>query len=210
MFKFLLIVILLTTAPFTNAIDQLDPYHLMSHIANQVFTRLKNKNSNAQHHYNYINSIVKEELLPYVHVKYIGAILLGRFYYDSTPIQRDAYFKALNLYIEHICNQSLALYNHQRYQVLQDTPLRDEHLVTIRVIITDDYHPPVRLDFQWRKNSILGKWQIYDLVVEGISIITSKQNEWTSTLRNNGVEGLTWYLNCTTSKPVILDRKNDN
>ncbi len=57
----------------------------------------------------------------------------------------------------------------------------------IRVTIIDpNGRPPVRLDFQWRKNSQTGNWQAYDMIAEGVSMITTKQNEWGTLLRTKG------------------------
>ncbi|OMP37057.1 hypothetical protein BMR86_25915, partial [Stenotrophomonas sp. KAs 5-3] len=35
-----------------------------------------------------------QELLPYVQVKYAGALVLGQYYKSATPAQREAYFAA--------------------------------------------------------------------------------------------------------------------
>ncbi|STV47273.1 ABC transporter [Klebsiella pneumoniae] len=41
-------------------------------------------------------------------------------------------------------------------------------IVPIRVTIIDpNGRPPVRLDFQWRKNTQTGNWQAYDMIAEG-------------------------------------------
>ncbi|KYP97578.1 ABC transporter substrate-binding protein, partial [Sodalis-like endosymbiont of Proechinophthirus fluctus] len=66
--------------------------------------------------------------------------------------------------------------------------------------------PPVRLDFQWRKNSVSGNWQSYDMIAEGVSMITTKQNEWASTLRTKGIDGLTQQLQAIASQPITLDK----
>lgn len=81
--------------------------------------------------------------------------------------------------------------------------------MSIRVTIVDNGgRPPVRLDFQWRKNSQTGHWQAYDMIAEGVSMITTKQNEWASILRQQGVDGLTRQLQISAQQPITLDQKN--
>ena len=71
------------------------------------------------------------------------------------------------------------MYHGQTYQIAPEQPLGDTTIVPIRVTIIDpNGRPPVRLDFQWRKNSQTGNWQAYDMIAEGVSMITTKQNEW--------------------------------
>ncbi|MBN7766081.1 phospholipid-binding protein MlaC [Pectobacterium brasiliense] len=208
MFKRLLMVALLVVAPLANAADQTNPYRLMNESAEKTFDRLKNEQPKIKQNPDYLRTVVREELLPYVQVRYAGALVLGRYYKDATPAQRDAYFKAFEAYLEQAYGQALAMYNGQTYQIAPEKPLGDADIVSIRVTIIDNGgRPPVRLDFQWRKNSKTGNWQAYDMIAEGVSMITTKQNEWAAILRQNGVDGLTKQLESSAKQTITLDQK---
>ncbi|GKX42385.1 phospholipid-binding protein MlaC [Pectobacterium carotovorum subsp. carotovorum] len=208
MFKRLLMVALLVVAPLANAADQTNPYSLMNEAAEKTFNRLKNEQPKIKQNPDYLRTIVREELLPYVQVRYAGALVLGRYYKDSTPAQRDAYFKAFEAYLEQAYGQALAMYNGQTYQIVSGQPLGNTDIVSIRVNIVDNGgRPPVRLDFQWRKNSKTGNWQAFDMIAEGVSMITTKQNEWAAVLRQNGVDGLTKQLESSAKQAITLDQK---
>ncbi|MGQ7743935.1 phospholipid-binding protein MlaC [Pectobacterium brasiliense] len=208
MFKRLLMVALLVVAPLANAADQTNPYRLMNEAAEKTFDRLKNEQPKIKQNPDYLRTVVREELLPYVQVRYAGALVLGRYYKDATPVQRDAYFKAFEAYLEQAYGQALAMYNGQTYQIAPEKPLGDADIVSIRVTIIDNGgRPPVRLDFQWRKNSKTGNWQAYDMIAEGVSMITTKQNEWAAILRQNGVDGLTKQLESSAKQTITLDQK---
>lgn len=210
MLKRLFIVALLAIAPLTQAADQTNPYRLMNDAASQTFTRLKNEQGKIHQDPNYLRTVVCEELLPYVQVKYAGALVLGRYYREATPAQRDAYFKAFQDYLEQAYGQALALYSNQTYQVAPEKPFGDATIVAIRVTIIDQGgRPPVRLDFQWRKNSVSGNWQAYDMIAEGVSMITTKQNECASTLRTKGIDGLTQQLQAAARTPITLDKQRN-
>ncbi|TQI82411.1 phospholipid transport system substrate-binding protein [Serratia fonticola] len=209
MFKRLLMVALLVVAPLANAVDQTNPYSLMKDAAEKTFTRLKTEQSKIKQDPNYLRAIVHEELMPFVQVKYAGALVLGRYYKDATPAQREAYFIAFQAYLEQAYGQALAMYHGQTYQIEPEQPLGSADIIAIRVTIIDNGgRPPVRLDFQWRKNSKTGHWQAYDMIAEGVSMITTKQNEWASTLRLKGVDGLTQQLQAAAKQPITLDQKN--
>ncbi|KHS69850.1 ABC transporter substrate-binding protein [Pectobacterium brasiliense] len=208
MFKRLLMVALLVVAPLANAADQTNPYSLMNEAAEKTFNRLKNEQPKIKQNPDYLRTIVREELLPYVQVRYAGALVLGRYYKDATPAQRDAYFKAFEAYLEQAYGQALAMYNGQTYQIVSGQPLGNTDIVSIRVNIVDNGgRPPVRLDFQWRKNSQTGHWQAFDMIAEGVSMITTKQNEWAAVLRQNGVDGLTKQLESSAKQTITLDQK---
>ncbi len=208
MFKRLLMIALLVVAPLANAVDQTNPYRLMDEAAQRTFTRLKTEQPKIKQNPDYLRTIVREELLPFVQIKYAGALVLGSYYKGATPAQREAYFNAFSQYLEQAYGQALALYHGQTYDVAPDQLLGDANIVAIRVTIFDpNGRPPVRLDFQWRKNSQTGAWQAYDMIAEGVSMISTKQNEWASILRQKGVDGLTQQLLAAAKQPITLDKQ---
>jgi len=210
MFKRLMMVAMLVIAPLAaaNAADQTNPYKLMNEAAAKTFTRLKNEQPKIKQNPDYLRDIVRQELLPYVQIKYAGALVLGRYYREATPAQREAYFNAFGDYLAQAYGQALALYHGQTYQIQPEQPLGDAKIIAIRVTIIDpNGRPPVRLDFQWRKNSQSGNWQAYDMVAEGVSMITTKQNEWSDLLRTKGIDGLTAQLKTYAAQPITLDKQ---
>ncbi|MFW0927002.1 phospholipid-binding protein MlaC [Providencia sp. VP23HZSY-1] len=208
MFKRLMMVAMLVIAPFAMAVDQTNPYKLMDEAAAKTFNRLKAEQPKIKQDPEYLRTIVREELLPYVQIKYAGALVLGTYYKGATPAQREAYFKAFEAYLEQVYGQALAMYHGQTYQIAPEQPIGDKKIVAIRVTIVDtNGRPPVRLDFQWRKNSKTGYWQAYDMIAEGVSMITTKQNEWGDILRKQGVDGLTKQLEASAKAPITLEEK---
>ncbi|WP_300003131.1 phospholipid-binding protein MlaC [uncultured Cedecea sp.] len=209
MFKRLVMIAVLACAPLAAlAADQTNPYKLMNEAAEKTFERLKAEQPKIRQNPDYLREIVGEELLPYVQVKYAGALVLGRYYKEATPAQRDAYFTAFGDYLKQAYGQALAMYNGQNYQIAPEKPLGDADIVAIRVSITDpNGRPPIRLDFQWRKNSQTGNWQAYDMIAEGVSMITTKQSEWSDLLRTKGIDGLTAQLQAISRQPITLDNK---
>lgn len=212
MFKRLMMVALLVIAPLSaaTAADQTNPYKLMDEAAQKTFDRLKNEQPQIRANPDYLRTIVDQELLPYVQVKYAGALVLGQYYKSATPAQRDAYFAAFREYLKQAYGQALAMYHGQTYQIAPEQPLGDKTIVPIRVTIIDpNGRPPVRLDFQWRKNSQTGNWQAYDMIAEGVSMITTKQNEWGTPLRTKGIDGLTAQLKSISQQKITLEEKNN-
>lgn len=208
MFKRLMMVAMLAIAPFAMAVDQTNPYKLMDEAAAKTFNRLKSEQPKIKQDPEYLRTIVREELLPYVQIKYAGALVLGTYYKGATPAQREAYFTAFEDYLEQVYGQALAMYHGQTYQIAPEQPIGDKNIVAIRVTIIDtNGRPPVRLDFQWRKNSKTGYWQAYDMIAEGVSMITTKQNEWGDILRKQGIDGLTKQLEISAKAPITLEEK---
>nr|WP_216782736.1 phospholipid-binding protein MlaC [Candidatus Profftia tarda] len=204
----LFVISSMVIAPAQAACDEKNPYKMMYAAAKKTFDRLKIEQPRIKQNPDYLRTIVREELMPYIQVKYAGALVLGQYYSNTTTVQRDVYFKAFQSCLEQSYGQSLALYHGQDYKIEPERILGDDvTIIPIRVTIIDRQgRPPIRLDFQWRKNSQTGKWQVFDMIAEGISIITTKHNEWASILRRNGIIGLTKYLLYSSKQAIILDQ----
>ena len=80
--------------------------------------------------------------------------------------------------------------------------------MTIRVnVISANNTPPIKLDFKWRKNSRTGEWQAYDMAAENVSMVATKQNEWSSILRQQGIDTLTAQVAQSAKQPITLSKK---
>ena len=180
----------------------------MGEAADRIFTRLAKEQPAIKQNPEILRTIVKQELMPYVQVKYAGALVLGRYFKDATPAQKDAYFAAFDDYIVQSYAQAMTMYNGQSYEIAPEKPVGNANIIAIRInVIEKGGRPPVRLDFQWRKNSKTGYWQAYDMSVEGVSMITTKQNEWGDILRKKGVDELTKVLSQSAKQKITLEQK---
>ena len=92
MFKRLLMVALLVIAPLSaaTAADQTNPYKLMDEAAQKTFDRLKNEQPQIRANPDYLRTIVDQELLPYVQVKY-GCRRVTRWRYPESWIRTFCY-----------------------------------------------------------------------------------------------------------------------
>lgn len=187
-----------------------NPYVQMQEAADILFKTMNNRSEEIKKSPDLLKSIVKQDLLPYIQVKYAGALILGNSYKTATTAQRDAYFAAFEDYLIQAFAQALSMYNGQNYQIEQEKALGDKNIVSVRVLLIhqDTNQQPIRIDFQWRKNSVTGEWKAYDLIAEGVSMITTKQSEWATILRQDGIDALTRQLKSLANKEIDLNANN--
>ncbi|MDF7670433.1 phospholipid-binding protein MlaC [Orbaceae bacterium ESL0721] len=192
----ILMVLVSTTAFAANSSDRNNPYIEMQSAADKVFTTIKTQSAKIKADPNRLKEIVKEDLLQYVQVKYSAALVLGNYYKSASEAQRTAYFAAFEDYLVQAFAQALSMYKGQPYQVESAKDIGNKTFLSIRVLLKQsDTAQPLRIDFLWRKNTVTGEWKAYDLVAEGVSMITTKQNEWATILRQGGIDALTKELN---------------
>ncbi|OBW92710.1 hypothetical protein QS62_08510 [Gallibacterium salpingitidis] len=206
MMRMLLAVGLLLTSLF--AVAEQNPYQLMQQASDKLFADITANQSQIKQNPNYLRTIVKQDLMPYVHVKYAGSLVLGNYFKAATPEQREAFFKAFGNFIEQSYAQVLTFYSKQKVTIEPEKSVEGKNIVNIRVVVEQNNGAaPINLDFKWRKNSKTNEWQAYDMAAEGVSMVETKKNEWSGVLRKDGIEALTAQIEKSASLPITLDKK---
>ena len=183
------------------------PYVLMQQASDKLFADIKSNQAKIKKDPNYLRTIVRNDLLPYLQVNYAGSLVLGSHFKSTTPEQREKFFKAFSDFIEQAYAQVLTAYTDQNIQIEPAKEVGDKNLVSIRVnIMQNGGQAPIKLDFKWRKNSKTGEWQAYDMVAEGVSMVVTKQNEWSGILRQQGIDALTAQIQKSAAAPVTLSK----
>ena len=183
------------------------PYVLIQQASDKLFADIKSNQATITKDPNYLRTIVRNDLLPYVQVNYAGSLVLGSHFKSTTPEQREKFFKAFSDFIEQAYAQVLTAYTDQNIQIEPAKEVGDKNLVSIRVnIMQNGGQAPIKLDFKWRKNSKTGEWQAYDMVAEGVSMVVTKQNEWCGILRQQGIDALTAQIQKSAAAPVTLSK----
>ncbi|MFC0322684.1 phospholipid-binding protein MlaC [Gallibacterium melopsittaci] len=190
------------------AVAEQNPYQLMQQASDKLFADIGASQSQIKQNPNYLRTIVKQDLMPYVHVKYAGSLVLGNYFKTATAEQREAFFTAFGNFIEQSYAQVLTFYNGQKVSIEPEKSVEGKNIVNIRVVVEQNNGAaPIKLDFKWRKNSKTNEWQAYDMAAEGVSMVETKKNEWSGVLRQKGIEALTAQIEKSASLPVTLDKK---
>lgn len=194
---------------FSNqAFAETSPYVLMQQTADKLFSDIKANQGKIKSNPEYLRTIVRNDLMPHVHVKYAGQLVLGKSLSSASEAQREKFFDAFGQFIEQSYAQVLTQYSDQKVEIESEKPTDGKSIVTIRVnVISANNAPPIKLDFKWRKNSRTGEWQAYDMAAENVSMVATKQNEWSGILRQQGIDTLTAQVAQSAKQPITLSKK---
>ena len=182
------------------------PYDLTQKVSAKLFSDIKANQSKIKQDPNYLRTIVRQDLMPYVHVKYAGSKILGQNYKTATQEERDRYFAVLDKYIEQVYAQVLTMYSDQSIQIGK---MKEESasLATVNVKVAQpNNQPPLNVDFYWYKNSKTGQWQVYDMTAGGASMVNTKQQGWSPIIRKQGLDALTAQLQKSADTPITLSK----
>jgi phospholipid transport system substrate-binding protein len=172
-----------------------NPYQLMERVSNQTFARVTKESAKIDADPNYLKVIVEEEVMPYIHYQYAGLKLLGPQLKGQDKKEVEAFLQAFRTYMVTAYAQVFIQYDDQEllYPPAKTIP-EGTRIVTVPVEIVEPNKPNVKLAFKWRSNKEGNEWLAFDIIAEGISMLSSKQSEWSGKIRTQGLPSVTQEL----------------
>lgn len=189
-------------APLAASASASDPYRLVSEVAQNTFDRLKQEQAEIGANPEHLRAIVREEMLPAVDVRFSAFRVIGSQLNSTTAEQRERFVEAFSDYLVVTYADALAAYNNQTLDIGRGQVGSDDKLASVPVTVQDPGKPDIKLEFKLRQNSRTGEWKVFDMVAEGISLLSAKQSELSGLIRQNGIDEVSRQLQEHTRKPV--------
>lgn len=197
-------LLLALTSGFVEA-QETNPYVMLQDVAGKTFSRIKQERAQIEADPELMRNVMEEELLPYVDYNFSALKVLGK-YYKKVPREKiPEYISVFRSYLITTYALAMSYYNGQEVQFQPVREVTDEKTVTVRAVVKEPGRPDINLAFKLRKNKKTNKWKAYDMVAEGISLLSSKQSEFESILRKDGLQKVIDVMNDTISKPINFD-----
>ena len=108
-----------------------------------------------------------------------------------SPAQREAYVNGFTAFIEDAYLNKIQDYSGQDIQFVKETSDGPAGAVVYTTVVKRG-DEPIALDFHLRQQN--GRWEIYDLVIDDISIIGSYRAQFARVLQNQGFDTLMTVL----------------
>ncbi|EKO3417635.1 MlaC/ttg2D family ABC transporter substrate-binding protein [Vibrio fluvialis] len=204
----LLVSVLLTwTANAAQEIDQTEPYLMMKQVAQKSFDRLKAEQDLVHKDPEHLKVIVEQELMPYVNDQYAALKLLGPNLKGAKREDVARFITAFRAYLVTSYAQVLTQYSDQTIEFGPEQAVGDDRRITsVKVDIVDTPRPNIKLEFKLRKEKS-GEWRAFDMIAEGISLLSSKQSEWNGKIRQEGILAVAKELDDLAAQPIRFESK---
>lgn len=179
----------------TEATASVSPYQVIEVTGNNLFTRIANNQEALNKFPELMRDIVEEELMPSVDYQYAAFKILGKHLKKTTAEQRVKFVTAMRAYLVRTYANALTQYQNQKVLFEPEANLKaNARSASVDVKIVDTGKPDIKLTFQMRKDSKTHQWKAYDMIVEGISLISTKQSEFNRKISDLGLDQVTIEL----------------
>ncbi len=189
-------------------VDKTQPYQMMKQVAEVTFDRLKVEQPKIRQNPNLLKVVVEEELMPYVNYRYAALKLLGPNLKGTKREDVLEFIDAFRGYLVTSYAQVLTQYSDQQIEFGPEPKLDSSDRITgVKVDIIDAPRPNIKLEFKLRQDNKTGEWEAFDMIAEGISLLSSKQSEWNTKIRQEGILSVAKDLEKLAAEPIRFEAK---
>ncbi len=129
----------------------------------------------------------RELFLSHFDVPTIGRFVIGRYWNRSSKEQQDKYLELFGDYVASIYAAQFAHYQGEGFKTLGVRKISADEAV-VKSEIERPGNPPIAIEFRVKGQP--GAYKIDDVGVEGVSLIITKRDEFSSVLSQEGLDGV--------------------
>jgi len=170
------------------------PYKVIETVGNNLFSRIAENQQEIEKFPGLMRDIVDQELMPFIDYKYAAYRILGKNLRKTTKEQRATFVTSMRSYLIRTYANALIQYKNQQVIFEPEREIKGRKIVSVNTKIVDVSRPTINIAFKMRQNKKTQQWKAYDMVVEGISLLSSKQAELSQRITKQGVERVSLEL----------------
>ncbi len=133
-------------------------------------------------------ALAEEKILPHVDFQEAAKLATGKAWNSATPEQQKKVTDEFRSMLVRIYSNAIDVYRGQTMKVLPVRQAPGATDVTVRNQYLREGRPPVPVEYSMKKTP--EGWKIYDISVEGVSLVLTYRAEFEQITRTSGVDGL--------------------
>lgn len=172
------------------AFAQAGPQEVISDVAGTLLEKIGDNKEQYRADPALLEKLVRTDLLPAMDVDYSARLILGRAGRGASDEQIKAFSNAMSdVLIERYASGMLEYRDREQLEVL---PLRGElndRATRVRTRVRTLNGAQIPVDYMFRKTDT--GWKAFDVIVEGISYVTTYRNQIMPQVQESGIDAVT-------------------
>lgn len=127
-------------------------------------------------------------IMPHLDFVTMTKLAVGRHWRDASDDQKRTLVREFRKLLVRTYTQSLDEYDDQELEFLPLRPSPHEDRVKVRSRVLQSNGPEIPVHYSLRHHD--GAWRVYDISVDGVSLVTTYRSSFSSRIQDNGIAGL--------------------
>ena len=165
------------------------PDELVKRTAEDVLTIVKADKDIQAGNQEKLFALAQEKILPNFNFDKVSRLVLGKNWTKATPDQKTGFQAEFKSLLIRTYATALSKYKNQS---IEYAPLRMADGATTATVKTSIVQPggqPIAVNYTLEKQSD-ASWKVYDIVIEGVSLVTNYRGQFAQEIRQNGLDSL--------------------
>ncbi len=170
------------------ALAAMTPDQLVKKTADDVIEVIKNDKDIQAGNQQKIFALAEEKILPNFDFEKVSRLVLGKNWTNASAEQRASFQAEFKTLLLRTYATALSKYKNQ---AIEYKPFRMEagaDSATVKTAIQQPGGEPISVDYTLSKKG--DDWKVYDIVIEGVSLVTNYRSQFAQEIRQNGLDSL--------------------
>ena len=186
------IVLQLYFSSLLAAADIIAPDVMLKQTSDEVIAVLKEKGDQLKEDPDLVYGLVHEYILPHLDEVTIAKLALGKNWRIATREQKLEFINEFRDLLIRTYGKSLSEFSDQQINYFPVRMEKGEDKVVVKSEVIQPGGPPIPVAYRLRIKD--DAWKVYDLSIDGVSLVTSYRGTFDQEVRKGGIEGLLKYL----------------
>lgn len=171
-----------------GAVSPLPPQQLVERTAAQMISALKAEKTTIEKQPQRLYDLVNTIVLPHFDFEFMAKRVLGAHWKTAKPDQRTQFTNEFRGLLVRTYANSLNDYVDNSINYLPARSDDGENRVTVRSEVTRPGNQPLMVDY--RLNRVGENWKVYDVTIDGVSLVTNYRSSFFSEIDRGGIDAL--------------------
>lgn len=135
-----------------------------------------------------VYELVDAKILPNFDFNHMTMLAVGKYWSRATPAQRQSLVQEFRTLLVRTYASSLTAFNNQTIEFKPFSMAPDATDVTVRTQVKQPGAQPIPIDYSMEKTPF--GWKVYDVAIDGVSLVTNYRSSFASEIRQSGIDGL--------------------
>jgi len=194
-FTFIAVMFLIMATSWSqaNATQQLEsPVTLLERVSQQVIKILQDDQELLKKEPDRVYKIVDDYIVPHLDEVTMAKLALGKNWRNASKDQKLEFVAEFKNLLIRTYSKSLLEFRDQEINYFPVKLADDAKKASVKAEVIQPGGPSIPMAYRVRvKNNA---WKVYDIKIDGISLVTSYRGTFTQEVRKSGIDGLLKYL----------------
>ncbi|MCW5592039.1 MAG: ABC transporter substrate-binding protein [Burkholderiales bacterium] len=135
-----------------------------------------------------LHALVEEKILPHFDFNRMTRLAVGRNWAQASDAQKEALTREFQTLLVRTYSTSISQYRNQTIDVKPAKVAPGDKDTVVKTVVNQPGGQPIPIDYAMERTD--KGWKVYDVMVDGVSLVTTYRGSFNEQVQKGGVDGL--------------------